>query len=76
MSGLVHLLFGPDIIDRKRSTRKGDRITLECGHMTMERKGDPLFLHAPGLRHPCIRKDGLGQWVFHAPPAPGCGRAR
>lgn len=58
---LDYLLPGSDIIDRKRYTRKGDRLSLEGGHMTMELKGDSLFIDAYGHRYPYIRMDGRGR---------------
>lgn len=54
---LDYLLPGSDIIDRKGYVRKGDRLTLEGGRMSMELTGDSLFIHAYDQRYPYIRVD-------------------
>jgi hypothetical protein len=56
-SKLDYLLPGSDILDRKTYTQKGDRLTLEGGQMTMELKGDSLFIHAHGHRYPYILQE-------------------
>ena len=52
---LDYLLPGSDMVDRRVYTRKGDRITLEGGKVTMELRGDSLFLEAFDHRYPYVR---------------------
>jgi hypothetical protein len=48
-------LPGSDTPNRVKYSRSGNRITLEPSDMTMELKGDSLFVTAYGYRHGYVR---------------------
>ncbi len=56
---LDYLMPGSDMVDRKAYTRKGDRIMLEGGKVTMKLRGDSLFLEAFDHGYTYVRVRGL-----------------